>query len=163
MKRFHAILAAALCAPVAAVSVATTACTSFWQTVTPQNIANLVSYLQTAVSLAQAVWQVAEPLLSADIQATANDQFNKAVLDVENIIAALVDAENGLSQDGGTPDLLALVNAAKSAASELEQIVVRYVGSPGAVDASVAVGGSAPVQGLSELHHEIAIIEGWHP
>ena len=162
MGRF--LLRPALLAPGVALSILITsivatgpACTKAetQQVVTDveEGITEFVTYVNTFLPLAEATWATISPYLGA----TANAQFNNAVVAVEDASGALQDAvrgANAATEDGG-PNIAELIGAVQDGIAKILAIVHQYAGT---TDAG-SIGGSVTVP--AALDREGRAIAGW--
>jgi hypothetical protein len=103
-----------------------------WKTNPVAAATQLEQWVQQAVSVAQAIWQVVYPKLG-DSAISANKQFQNALFAVQEASDALV-AGTQAEQDGKTVNLAALAADVERAVQDLDAVVARYVGH-GASDA----------------------------
>lgn len=127
-----------------AVTMATSACSSWLTNFKNDPTAAIASFLQQVsayIAAAEAIFNVIAPLLSADKQATARADFAKAVATADHAIQALTDAENAAVAAGNsTPDFTAVTNAVVDAVNQIEAIVEQYQTPPAGAAAIIPPG-----------------------
>lgn len=114
---------------------------------------NYLTYISTFVQIAQGIWAVIAPLLSASVAPTANSQFAKAIVDVNSAAAVLSEAINAAQIAGNpNPNLQALINDCVSAVDEVATAISQYTATSGAISTKTD---------LTELTHMQTVIHRW--
>jgi hypothetical protein len=128
---------------------------------TPAQAANVIStiegyltYAGTFIQVAEGIWAVLSPLLSASVAPAANVQFQKAITDLQD---AQVAMEDGLQAaqiaNSPNPNFATLIANCQSAVDEVVAAIAQYQTAP----TTTKLGDS-----LSTLQHMQIQIHRWH-
>jgi hypothetical protein len=135
-------------------------CTAaWWQNVaTPANVQSLITYAESFIEGAQALWAIILPLVPSASAAQANTDFNNGVLTAQKAIAVLEDAYNAAQgAQQSNPNFATLIAALQDAISQVMGIVQTWQGS-----AAATATAKASVQSqVSELQRQATVIKNW--